>query len=75
MSHDAQLVVTSGEDFLLNVWQFSVTDRPLCQLYIHVIPSVLEISSDKQTVVAVGGNRGGASKLQIFRLKNIREAS
>ncbi|ELU03288.1 hypothetical protein CAPTEDRAFT_227379 [Capitella teleta] len=75
ISQDAQLVLTSGEDFVLNVWQFSVTDRPLCQLYIHVISTMLEISRDKQTVVTIGGHKGGSSRLQIFRLKNIREAS
>ena len=70
ISWDNQLVLTSSRDQQLCVWQFATPARPLARLYIHSVPTLLKISLDKRTVVAVGARKNEPSRMMLFNLRN-----
>ena len=68
ISQDNKLILTASVDSTLCVWQFSAADKPLCQIYIHVIPSSIAISKDKKTIIATGGRKHEPIKMLVFHL-------
>ena len=69
---DNQLVLTAGADCMLFVWPFA-GDRPICQLFIHVVATDLQISEDKKTVCVIGNRQNEDSRFMMFRLMNLRK--
>ena len=75
MSRDNQLILTAGNDMMLNVWKFSVVDKPLCCLYVHSVITHMHVSSDNKSVSLIGQRKNEDAHFMLFQIKNAPEAT
>ena len=75
MSRDNQLILTAGNDMMLNVWKFSVVDKPLCRLYVHSVITHMHVSSDNKSVSLIGQRKNEDAHFMLFQIKNAPEAT
>ena len=73
VSHDSQTVLTASSDLTVCVWHLTSPEKPICRLYIHVTATELQISKDKQKVIAIGASRNEPSRFMIFTLINLKK--
>ena len=71
MSEESDLLLTAGKDNVLNVWQFGQMDKPIIRLFIHVAATLLQITQDKRTVVAIGKPPNEPPKLIVLKMINV----
>jgi len=73
VSHDSHVVLTASSDLTVCVWHLKSPEKPICRLYIHVTATELQISKDKQTVIAIGASRNEPSRFMMFKLINLKK--
>ena len=71
ISKDSQLIAIATQAFKVYVYEKSIPERILCDLYVHVLPKTMLMSPDKEVIMLNGSRRSEVSRMHLLKLHNI----
>ena len=71
MSDDNHLIVFAMENHVVQIYERAQPDVIVCSLHVHVLPKVLTLSPDKETLYVNGSRRNEVTRMHILRFHNV----